>query len=336
VTKRYRSRDEKRQFYKQLFLILLGFAAVFLVAGLVYKIVDQQLIRQEEEEKKSGVVEFNGVKYIPKKNIKTYLFMGIDTTGKVKKVTSYDESAGQSDVLIVMVRDVSNGTYKTLPINRNTITEIENYDLDGSFIATSESQICLAHAHGDGMEVSCKATVNAVSDLLLGQKIDGYMSLNMGAIGTINHEVGGVTVTIEDDFSQSDTSLKMGETVKLSDEQAIRFVHDRMNVADGTNENRMKRQSVYLNALKPVMKEKCAEDQQFPIKLYESLQDYMVTNIQAKTFSKLALMAMQDKDEGEVTIEGTNSIGDNDLYEFRVDEDSLTDAVIELFYDKYE
>ena len=46
-------------------------------------------------------------------------------------------------------------------------------------------------------------------------------------------------------FSQSDSSLKMGETVTLTDDQALHYVHDRMNVGDGTNVCRMRRQKEY-------------------------------------------------------------------------------------------
>lgn len=40
--------------------------------------------------------------------------------------------------------------------------------------------------------------------------------------------------------------------------QSILFI-DRWNVADETNENRMKRQSVYMDGLKTNIKEKCQE-----------------------------------------------------------------------------
>lgn len=69
-----------------------------------------------------------------------------------------------------------------------------------------------------------------MSNFLDGQRIDGYAAVNMGAIGTINHLAGGVTVTIEDDFSKVDKTMKMGETITLTDEQAVHYVHDRYDV----------------------------------------------------------------------------------------------------------
>ena len=51
-------------------------------------------------------------------------------------------------------------------------------------------------------ETRAENTVDAVSTLLGGHKIDGFAMVNMSAIEVVNDMVGGVTVTIEDDFSR--------------------------------------------------------------------------------------------------------------------------------------
>lgn len=272
MSKKYYSQSEKKALFRKLALIVAVFAVVIafivLVLGKVDDLVgkdadtdysDEDDIYEEAED----VVELNGTLYVPKKNIETYLFMGVDADGKVKKAEDYGQS-GQCDVIMVLVRDLSKATYQTLVIDRNTMCEVKSLDLDGSYLATTTNQIALAHADGDGLEISCENVVDAVSNLLHGQKIDGYAALNMGAIGTINNLVGGVTVTIEDDFSQADPSLKMGETITLTDEQAVTYVRGRMNVGDGTNENRMHRQSEYMKALQPMITKMCTEDSSFP------------------------------------------------------------------------
>ena len=75
--------------------------------------------------------------------------------------------------------------------------------------------------------------------------------VNMSAIEVVNDMVGGVTVTIEDDFPDSDTLIK-GQTVTLHGKDAERFIRERKTVADGLNENRMSRQAQYEEAFKPV------------------------------------------------------------------------------------
>lgn len=124
---------------------------------------------------------------------------------KTRKTES--DGTGQSDVLELLVIDTKKNTYHKLPINRDTITDVRSLDDDGSYLATTKTQIALAHANGDGMELSCENTVDAVSNMLYGIRIEGYISLNMDSIKILNHLAGGVPVTIEDDFSQSDKSL---------------------------------------------------------------------------------------------------------------------------------
>lgn len=65
-------------------------------------------------------------------------------------------------------------------------------------------QLSLAHSMGPDQNMRAENTVDAVSTLRKGQKIDGYAMINMSAIQVVNDMVGGVTVTIEGDFSERD------------------------------------------------------------------------------------------------------------------------------------
>lgn len=336
---RYQNKEARKKKKERIFVAVLAIIIVFLCLGLLFKLIDPQgnsgkATNTENEE--LGVVEYKGKDYIPKNNIETYLFMGIDSTDKKTKIDEYGESTGQCDVLTLLVRDLSKGTYKVMSINRNTITAVNTLDVDNSLLGTTDMQIALAHASGDGMEGSCENTVEAVSSFLNGADIDGYAAVNMGGIGIINHMVGGVTVKVEDDFSNIDPSLKTGESCKLSDKQAEIFVRSRMGMKDDdTNENRMSRQSVYLEALKPELIKKVNESASFVNDLYEELDDYMVTNISLNKLSKLAMLIAKDKDAGEVKLEGDVGVDELEFATFEVDEDSLNEAIIELFYKEY-
>ena len=195
-------------------------------------------------------------------------------------------------------------------------------------------QIALAHANGDGLEISCENTVDAVSNLFYGVQIDGYMALNMDAIATINHLAGGVTVTIEDDFSESDPSLQIGDTVTLTDEQAVHYVHDRMNVGDGTNECRMRRQDAYMAGLQEIFMQKASENDSFVMDAYSALGEYMVTDLSKKDCSKIAKAILKNESLGKFTIDGTTSLDYLGFDEFYPDQDSLADVVLQLFYEK--
>lgn len=68
----------------------------------------------------------------------------------------------------------------------------------------------------------------AVSNLLFDLKIDGYLAANISSIALLNDEVGGVTVTIQDEGLDSrDPALTKGRTVRLNGKQAEIFVRYR-------------------------------------------------------------------------------------------------------------
>ena len=71
----------------------------------------------------------------------------------------------------------------------------------GNETGTRVTQICLSHGIGDGKEQSCLLTQKAVSWLMLGINIDFYISMEMDGISALNDALGGVTVTLTDDFS---------------------------------------------------------------------------------------------------------------------------------------
>lgn len=331
------SKSEKKKLYKKLSLAAGLFALVCAALFIAGRLVDHQKIDTKEKAAAADtdVVTINGVKCKPNWDVKTYLFIGEDDTG-IKERKTESDGTGQSDVLELLVIDTKNNTYRKLPVNRDTMTDVKSLDNDGSYLATTKVQIALAHAKGDGMEQSCENTVDAVSAMLYGITIDGYMSLNMDSIKVLNHLADGVTVTIEDDFSKSDASLKIGDTVKLTDDQAMHYVHDRLNVADGTNENRMKRQKAYINALYPIYKEKLKADSGFINTFYNELGDYMVTDLSVGEMGNIASLILESEDQGELSIEGTNQIGEDGYNEFIMDEESRGEVAMELFFNKAE
>ncbi len=332
----YHSPKEKKAFAGKAAVVIVLFAVVLVAMFFGLKFVDGRRVTgsgAEASTEDDGKLTWNGVNYRRKENIETYLFMGVDEDGKAG-ACSEEETPGQSDVLKLMVLDRSTGRYQTLTIDRDTMTDVKSLNYSGELLATTKIQIALAHANGNGLETSCENVVDAVSNYLGGCTIDGYCAVNMSAIQVMNHLAGGVEVTIEDDFSESDPTLKIGETLVLSDEQAVHYVHDRMNVGDGTNENRMARQDNYVAGLREKLGALCKEDANYPLEIYDGLSEYMVTNISRKKFAKLALKAIQDKTDGEAVIEGEHTIGEDELVEFTPDEDSLMEAIVTLFYEE--
>ena len=329
----YRRRQDKKRLYKGLGIaagvLILGIAVIGVVLGMA----DHYRINSDSSTDSRETITYKNETYVKKGNLETYLIAGIDAPGKVEKVTEYD-GTGQCDVLAVIVRDRSTDQCKLLSIDRNTITAVKSLDNDGTYLDTTDIQLSLAHAMGFDQQVRAENTVDAVSHLLGDQKIDGYAMVNMGAIQVVNDMVGGVTVTIEDDFTDRDPTLKKGETVTLMGEHAENYVRGRKEVADGSNQNRMSRQSNYEEAFKPAFRSKCAENSKFPLEVYHAMEDYMTTNISAKKFCRLAILMSDENQDEKVSISGTYGLDEDDWQTFTPDEDSLQETILELFYQK--
>ena len=272
---------------------------------------------------------YKGKTYRQRPELETYLFMGIDTMGAAVGVNSY-AGGGQADVQIVAVLDNEARTWQALQLNRDSIVRVPVLGVGGDIVAYEDEQLALAHYYGNGREQSCENTVLAVSMLLGDQPIDGYMAVNMDAVGILTDLVGGVTLTVTSDFSAIDPSLVQGETITLTGEQALTYVRSRANIDDETNLARMNRQRQYMTALEEKWMQK---DANFVVEAYDALADYMVTDIASGTAAEIG-ERMQDYTQLEVlTIDGENVV-EGEHWAYYLDEDSLQETILQLFYNE--
>ena len=278
-------------------------------------------------------IEYNGSTYAYNDNLEVLLFIGVDD----REVIDYGvdgRNHAQADLLLLAIFNKDKKTYTLLQINRDTMADMMCYDYHGTYTGLINEQIALAHTYRSGKEDSCEDTVFAVSRYLYDIDISNYFCLTMDAIPVINNSVGGVTVTIEDDFSEIDPTLVKGETIKLQGDQAEYYVRGRMSVVnDPTNINRMSRQRTYMSSLLPMLGEKTANDDNFALRLFDKLSPYMVTDC---TVDQLTNYISQFSDytlDGIISPEG-NSVKGEKFMEFYADEAALKKIIIELFYVK--
>lgn len=289
----------------------------------------------EQEKEFSLEVCFGDEEYGTSDEIESYLVMGTDGSGGVDEEGQY--VGAMADFLLLTVINHTSQTYGYLQLNRDTMTEVTLLLADGSGYASAQLQLCTAHWYGGDRSASCENTVEAVSYLLGGVPIDGYYALDMNAIPAINHEVGGVEVEIKDDFSDSDPTLVQGTKVRLNDEQAYHYIHDRMNVGDGENLSRMRRQKEYMAALLTQCRKKQEENQQFLPQMFQALNTYADTNLEMKKLVGLMKQTEGYQSDGIHTIEGETRLGQalddgEDHTEFYVDEQSLKEQMIQLYH----
>lgn len=284
----------------------------------------------EPTETEQNDITYNGVTYTRRPQLETYLLMGIDVEGPAKGNKSYS-GGGQADVQLLLVVDNTNQTWQVLQINRDSMVEVQVLGMTGEVLQTQTAQIATAHAYGDGTERSCRNAVAAVSNMLGGKTIDGYVALNMDAVAILNDMVGGVPVTITSDFTDIDPSLQEGETITLQGQQALAFVRSRKGVDDETNLSRMKRQRQYLAALEEKMAQ---QDEEFVIRAYDAVSDYMVTDMGSGTVAELGEKMKTYEELPFLTIAGESGTDEEGSATYTLDQDSLQQAIMSLFYER--
>ncbi|MBR4758990.1 MAG: LCP family protein [Lachnospiraceae bacterium] len=289
---------------------------------------------QEPEREIEGTLVFGDTEYNYYDSLETYLVIGTDGSGN--DAEDPEEYKGDmADFLVLLVIDKTAQTYSAVQINRDTMMEVPIVNADGSAHASADQQICTAHWYGGNAQMGDENTVNCVSTLLGGIEINGYYTMNMDHIKELNHAVGGVDVIIEDDFSQDDPSLVMGETIHLTDEQAVSFIRGRMTVGDGQNTSRMRRQSVYMNAFYEKVKQMTHEDPAFINNLYKDMMSLASTNMNGNDVSRITNSILTFAGKGLKTIEGKQELGKvaSDLEDhvmFYADETSIISVMTEV------
>ena len=282
----------------------------------------------ELQQESESYISYNGQKYQHNDHLRTYLYMGIDKDGPVTEAED-SVSGGQSDAMFLIVVDSEKKTISVLSINRNTMTDVDVYDKDGNFVDTRKLQICLQHGFGDGMRTSCQRSVDAVSNLLYGEPISGYIAMNMDAMPMMNDSVGGVTVEVLDDLTSPsrNVSLHKGETVTLNGDEAYVYLRSRdINEFDSATE-RLNRQMQYIQAF---VKQAKSKDAATLVSAYDAITDYIVTNVDVSNLVN-KLTTYEFDDSRMYTIPGETQMGEQ-YEEYHVDEDALYQLMVDTFY----
>lgn len=276
-----------------------------------------------------GIVEYEGRKYRFDESLQTVLVMGLDKYVEVADDTAYTNDK-QADFLMLLVFDDANKVCAALHINRDTMVEVNVLGVAGQKIGTVEKQIALAHTYGNGKQVSCRNTSDAVSALLLDLKIDHYVSMTMDSVAVFNDLVGGVTLTVQDDFTGIDETLIKGQTLTLNGDQAFHYVRTRYGLEDSSNSTRMTRQRQYLNALLQKTQECVANDSEFVLRATAKMSDYLVSDCTVNQLQAMFEKLTTYQFDEIYSMDGESVVGEQ-FMEFYADESAVRALVTKLF-----
>lgn len=275
-----------------------------------------------------NIITFNGATYQRRRNLKAVLFLGVDNAELVQAEGDVVGNNGRADTEILFLLDLDAQTTQALVISRDTITEVDVYKGNGDYAYSGQMQITMQYAFGNSDRRSCFLMERTVSRMLYNIPIAGSFALKMDGIPAVVEELGGITLTLQDDYTQIDPSYQAGAQITMDGPAAERFVRYRDITVHGSNENRVERQMWFLHTLFGQLKNR-GDPSVVMQRLLAAADDSVETNLDAETLQMLATYPLLDE---SLKLPGTSTAGEiHD--EFYIDESALQSLVVELFYE---
>ena len=292
---------------------------------------DGSVSSQDNGPDMENTVTLNGKTYKKRTDIRTVLFLGIDNTKTVEAEGAAVGNQGRADSVVLFVLDKTAKTTTTLLISRNTMTEVDMYKANGELATSGVTQINMQYAFGNGPARGNFLMKRTVSELLYNVKIDACVSMTLEGISAIVDGMGGITLTMPEDFTDIDERYTAGATVTLNGEETERFVRYRDIEVTGSAEDRLDRQDWFVHALFKQMKAQGNMGEKLE-EMLNAADEYIEMDLDAETIKMLASYEMLDETR---KVPGTTETGKHHD-EFYVDEEGLRELIVELFYEPVE
>ena len=321
---------EKRSKGKKVLLIILLLLVFILVALVIKEVLKEPEAEWDDTQSQVDInqITYEGKQYSYNTNLINILFLGVDNTDMLTEDNLPGE-AGQSDCIMILTLDKEKKEGRIIQIPRDTMTEVDLYDTSGNYSTTVTEQIATQYAYSIGGKSSCFATKKTVSELLYDLPIDGYLAMEYSSIAIVNDAIGGVEITVPEDYTMIDPAFEKGATLKLTGEQAHDYVRWRDTNASFSNNDRMERQVQYIPALINTIRDYVGEDGDYYKKLYSLVEKYMLTDLNEEEINALAEYELITSDIQYLPGEGKKG---EKYEEFYVDEKKLQKMLIETFY----
>ncbi|WP_085059957.1 LCP family protein [Staphylococcus haemolyticus] len=173
-----------------------------------------------------------------------------------------------------------------------------------------------------------KMAVNSL-EKLMDVPVDHYISIDMDGVKTVVDELGGVTITSNGSFITKDSTntyqFTKGEQYKMDGKEALAYMRSRKEDGAGGDEGRQLRQQQVITA---VAREAFSVNSVTKLNgIFKAAQDNLKTDLNFVQLNRFK--SDYDKAQDNVkrlTINGQNALGDDNLYYFYPDKNSLKEV----------
>ncbi len=278
----------------------------------------------QQPESMGRTIEQDGVTWRYNTRLRTVLFMGVDTRAGAENKIGIGNN-GRSDTLLLFVIDPDHESVQLITISRDTMTKVDVYDRDRNYLFSGKMQLTMQYSFGDSAARSCQLVKSKISDLLYDLPINYHCSLTLDGILAASDLLGGIKLTLEDDWTDIDPTYTAGSTITLKGEQLERFLRYRDIQVSGSNDVRMSRHGWFIRQLFSQMGTVGSAGVEM---LLDKLDPYLETDLDADTIKQLTSYHLSDeilKVPGE-TIRGKAHD------EYYVDEEACKQMILDVFY----
>ena len=279
-------------------------------------------------------IDEDGNAYNYRDDVISILLMGVDYMDKAEDFwdEGMESHGGNADMLGLVILDTNTFDFSILYIPRDTVTDMIAMDADGNYIDTVRANICTAHSYGDGKDLSCQLTADAVSRLLMGAPVNRYAALHYDAIYPLNEIVGGIRITFETDCTDLHHTFTVGNTVTLNNQYlGFLLTHREYSDLDGAYVRGIRAMNV-LKALFNQLKGTLMEDPTVALEIVSKLSAYLTTDLELSEITYLArnIGKMDFSSDTIVRLQGETIMGE-EYAEFHADPEWIHDFVVEKF-----
>ena len=275
----------------------------------------------------AGRVRYKGQLYEYKKDVTTILLMGVDSRSKEASSGEFGGS-NQSDMNVLAVLDPDTRQITLISVSRDSMVEMEVMDEAGNSTGTARAQLALSYSYGDGGDISCRLTRDAVSGLFYDLPIHAYASIYLNGVADLVGELGGVTVNALDTFG----GFQKGVDTQLTRDNTESYIRHREHTVDGNNQ-RMERQKQVLMAMAKAMLSRIKEKPISALSIYDAVKRNVTTDLNTGSILYLARTAAgMHMNEHTLKVQGESVLGEGNHAEFNVDETALYELILSVFY----
>lgn len=332
----------RRLIRRHKWVIPAAFLAVVIIIGVGIWIVKEMQDQESQHVTSSDTsymgsgfreVAWKGQKYKFNNQLITILLAGLDSDDEMTELKRYT-LAPQADSIQLLVLDPQNKQLRIVALNRDTMTMIRKFALDGMDRGLMKDHLALAFTYGNGGKVSCTNLCEAVSHLLYDIPIRDYVVINRASLGKLAQIIGPVEVTVpNDDLAAANEAYSTGQTVTIDESNIEYYLRSRDTEVSQSNVGRMERQKSYINAAMNQFLDRIEREPTGVWNDLEKLESCMQTDITRSRYLELVNAAadIQYSDADYLTPEGEQATGDF-FDEFYVDQEALIEMVLNLFY----